>query len=80
MPSWQDNSGLPPKVAVLFKGSPNGRIVRGIRENFELPSWMKVQVQEKGSYRSEDVVQFLEWALPDANSSEESIIVILDWF
>ncbi len=71
---------MPPKVAVLFKGKPNGSIVKGIREHFVVPPFMKVQVQEKGSYRSEDMVDFLEWALPDANSSDESIIVLLDWF
>ena len=80
VPSWQDDPNLPPKMAVLFKGKPNGRIVRGIEEHFGQPLWMKVQVQEKGSYRAEDMIEFLEWALPDANSSEESIIVLLDWF
>ena len=39
-----------------------------------------IQVQENGSYRSEDVCEFLEWALPQATSPEESIIVILDWY
>ena len=41
---------------------------------------MKVQVQVNGSYRSGDAVEALDWMLPDANSSDESIIVLLDWF
>ena len=41
---------------------------------------MKVQVQEHGSYRSEDMVKALDWMLPDASDSNESIIVLLDWY
>jgi hypothetical protein len=41
---------------------------------------VKVQVQEHGSYRSEDVVEALDWMLPVANIPSESIIVILDWY
>jgi len=41
---------------------------------------MKIQRQEKGSYRTEDVVAFLEWCLPAAMSPQESIIVMLDWY
>ena len=33
-----------------------------------------------GSYRSTDVIEALESMLPQANSSEESCIVLLDWF
>ena len=39
-----------------------------------------LQVQENGSYRSGDMVEALEWILPDAADSSESIIVLLDWF
>ena len=42
--------------------------------------WMKLQVQEEGSYRSPDMVEALEWMLPQAQTSEESMIVMLDWF
>ena len=45
-----------------------------------LKSWMKVQVQENGSYRSEDVVEALDRMLPNAAHSQESIIVMLDWY
>ena len=80
VPSWREDENVPPKVAVLFKGTPNGRIIRGIREHVEIPPWLMLQVQEKGSYRSEDVVEALEWILPEATCSEDSIILILDWF
>ena len=39
-----------------------------------------MQVQKAGSYRSEDMVEALDWMLPVASSPEESIIVLLDWF
>ena len=41
---------------------------------------MKVQVQEQGSYRSEDVVEALDWMLPNAANSTESIVLLLDWY
>ena len=41
---------------------------------------MCVQTQEKGSYRTEDMLDFLDWALPAAACPEESMIVLLDWF
>ena len=39
-----------------------------------------MQVQAEGSYRSEDMVEVLDWMLPVARSQDESIIVLLDWF
>jgi len=41
---------------------------------------MRVQCQECGSYRSVDVAQALSWMLPQATTSEESCVVLLDWF
>ena len=74
--SWRRARGEPPKVAVLFKGKRGSKLADGI----SAPHWMLIQFQEKGSYRSEDVVDFLEWALPEARTSEESVVVLLDWF
>ena len=71
---------MPPKIGVLFKGRPNGSIRRAILQEFTVPDWMLLQVQERGSYRSEDMVTFLDWLLPEALTSEDSIVVILDWF
>ena len=81
VPSWghggEDN---PPKMAVLFKATPHGTVIKGLLESDRAPPWMKVQVQENGSYRSGDVVEALEWMLPDAKTAAESIVVMLDWY
>ena len=69
-----------PKVAMLFKGKPKGRIFRRLNKYKLKKPWMKVQVQKCGSYRSEDMVEALDWMLPVASSPEDSIIVLLDWF
>ena len=44
------------------------------------PDFLLIQVQEYGSYRSEDVVEALDWMLPRANNSRESMVVMLDWY
>lgn len=72
--SWRPDGT--PKMAILFKGKPGSAMGNGLAT----PEWMLIQFQEKGSYRSQDVVDLLEWALPDAEKSEDSIIVLLDWF
>ena len=41
---------------------------------------MMVHFQERGSYRRENVVDALRWGLPQAATSEDSIVVLLDWF
>jgi hypothetical protein len=78
VPSW-GHSTSPPKVAVLFKAAPGGTVIRGLRA-IPFEPWMKVQVQENGSYRSGDVVEALDWMLPAASCSEDSVVVLLDWF
>ena len=40
---------------------------------------MKVQVQVNGSYRPEDVVETLDWMLPNASDATESVVVLLGW-
>ena len=83
VPSWRmdgPSADTPPKMAILFRGKKGGRIRDKILREFQKPDWMEIQVQENGSYRSEDMVEFLEWALPQANSSKESIVVLLDWY
>jgi len=74
--TW-DGGGTPPKLAVLFKASRSAPILRG---RIETPGFILLQFQEKGSYRSEDVCDALRFFLPAAQSSEESIVVILDWY
>ena len=81
VPSW-GHCGCddPPKVALLFKAAAGGTVIKGLRESERLPPWMKVQAQENGSYRSEDMVEALEWMLPDAKTPAESVVVMLDWY
>ncbi len=55
-------------------------VVQGVRGGLSPPPWLLVQFQEKGSYRTEDMVEFLSWALPDAETPRDSIVVLLDWF
>ena len=69
-----------PKCAILFKGKPFGKIWRRLQSYPVKKPWMKIQVQEEGSYRSGDMVEALDWVLPTAHSLEESTIVMLDWF
>jgi len=83
VPSWgHDNPDVdePPKIAILFRAKPGGRVLEELQTCKHLKPWMKVQVQENGSYRSEDVVDALEFMLPVATKSEESIILMLDWY
>ena len=81
LPSWGlTDPYMHPKVAALFKPMPNGFGIRELRAIRRLKPWMKLQVQENGSHRSEDVVEALDWMLPNASSSQEIIIVILDWY
>ena len=70
----------PPMVFVLFKGKPGGRILDKIHEQWVCPPWMKIQVQENGSYREEDVLDSLREILPVAATPLDSIVVLLDWF
>ena len=78
--SWWSSIGPPPNLFVLFRGKPGGRILPNLANTYNVPDWLMLQVQENGSYRSGDMVEALEWILPDAADSSESIIVLLDWF
>ena len=76
--SWPTGDSIVPPVAVMFKGSSGAGGT--IRDDLERPEWMLLQVQEKGSYRLEDVLAVLEWTLPQAHSAADSIILLLDWY
>ena len=81
VPSWgHTDEDDPPKIALLFRASPGGQVIQNLRKSICLKPWMKVQVQVNGSYRSEDVVEALDWMLPNATNSTESIVVLLDWY
>ena len=68
-----------PKFAIMFKGAKDGKIIKDLRAG-DRPDFLLIQVQEYGSYRSEDVVEAVNWMLPRADKSWESMIVMLDWY
>ena len=81
VPSWgHTDPDLPPKIAILFKAKPGGTVVTRLRKDKRVKPWMKVQVQDHGSYKSVDVVEALDWMLPQAGDPKESIVVLLDWY
>ena len=65
----------PPRIAVLFKGK-----TPRILAELDAPQWVLLQHAENGSYRTENVTEFLEFALPRAERPQDSIIVMLDWY
>ena len=70
----------PPHVVILFKGAKNGPIINKIKELYECPPWVHLQLQKFGSYRAEDMIELLRMTLPVATTHEDSCIVPLDWF
>ena len=73
-------NGDPPKFAIMFKGSPDGTIIRDLQQTCDVPPYLLLQTQAYGSYRASDMVDALGWMLPNAQSSEESMVVLLDWY
>ena len=81
VPSWGHGvPDEPPKVALLFKAQPEGLVLRRLRASVRNVPWMLTQTQSHGSYKSSDMVRALDWMLPAATKSEESIIILLDWY
>ena len=70
--------GKPPPVGVLFKAAPGGRVWRDLKEDEDIPDWMHVQTQEKGSYRASDTVELLEKTLTPAVNDYDAHVVGLD--
>ena len=72
----------PPPVGVLFKASNKGAVWRELTALPDIPAWMHLQTQEKGSYRAEDMLELLEKFLPDVSGTDgsESQIIQLDWY
>ena len=74
-----DDPDKPPPVALLFKGAQRGTTWKKLQTHpFNNRPWMRVQCQDCGSYRSVDVVEALQWMLPQANSADESCVVLLE--
>ena len=68
-----------PKIAVLFRiQSLDGARLRTSLQADE--NLCKLQCAQKGSYRLEHVLQFLEWIMKPVETSAETIVVVLDWY
>lgn len=72
--SWQ-TPDTPPNICVCFKADGD-RILADI----DAPPWMLVHSAPKGPYRVGHMFDALEWGLEPATCSEESILVMLEWF
>jgi hypothetical protein len=73
-------SGNPERLAVLFKNASGGARVRS---KFTVPADTLLQFGPKGSYRTDTVLEFLNWDLGDADEPKDGStaeIVCLDWF
>lgn len=77
-PSWRLPSGEVPKYALLFKALSGDQILNQL----VMPAGedqFKVQFAPKGSYRTEQFCQYLDWLLPDVQSPIDAIVPIYDW-
>ena len=66
--------GTVPKWAALFKAMTGSRI------HLRTPENVKVQFAPNGSYRTEQVLDYLDWLLPDVENPEETQVPVLDWY
>ena len=62
--------------------SNKGAVWRELTALPDIPAWMHLQTQEKGSYRAEDMLELVEKFLPDVSGTDgsESQIIQLDWY
>ncbi len=66
--------GTVPKWAALFKAED------GSRTHLRVPEGVKVQFAPHGSYRTEHVLDYLEWRLEDVEDPRETTVPVLDWY
>ena len=71
-----DNAGTIPPLAILFK-LPSG--VRALSK-LKTPEGCYLQCGPKGSYRTEQILEYLKWAVPPAPNPKESKLIYMDWF
>ena len=62
------------KWAALFKATDGSRI------HLRTPEHVKVQFAPHGSYRTENVLDYLDWLLPDVEDPEQTEVPVLDWY
>ena len=74
-------SGDPRSIAILFKAEEGSRVKAALDVPPGPPTTL-VQTAPKGSYRVEQVVEFLKWDLgkPAVSDGSQSEVVMLDWF
>ena len=71
------------ELAILFKASGGGERIRQV---LEVPRGVLLQFQEKGSYRLEDCLEYLEWILDRsrtvgaASQENRRVVYLCDWF
>lgn len=64
-----------PKWAALFKA------VHGARIHVDVPDGVKVQFAPNGSYKTEQVIEYLGWVLPNVTDPAVATVVpVLDWY
>ena len=71
----------PPYAELMFKASPDGSLVLKLRDHIRsrgYSPWRTVACQEKGSYREEDILAFLEKHLPEWGPGRRWRIIMAD--
>jgi len=74
--SW--NPEAPPPCAIMFRvvSSTGARI----RARLNVPHPWLLQFAQKGSYRTEHVLAFLDWWAAPVTRVADTIVMVLDWF
>ena len=70
----------PPSIAVLFRSGTAACSLDNLRKSLTTDDNTLVQGAEKGSYRLEQVLEFLAWSLKPASELGFPLCVVLDWF
>ena len=81
MTSVQDwRTETPPGIGVLFRIGTAACSLDNLRGALQADENTLVQGAEKGSYRLEQVLEFLRWSLKPASELGFHVCVVLDWF
>ena len=70
-------SGNPMRLGALFKTEGKGE---KIRADLTVPPDVLLQFAPKGSYRMENVFEFLNWDLGEADGDDDMEMFFLDWY
>jgi hypothetical protein len=69
-----------PGIAILFRMGTAACSLDNLRAALTTDDETLVQGGEKGSYRLEQVLEFLQWSLKPASELGFVVCVVLDWF